>query len=91
MTIEELKSKTQITVIVTFDTGVAITVTVPENANAMSVIILVPSEVKNRTTGLLGTWNDDKADDIQTPAQEIIDRDDPHTLHYDYGLTCKYN
>ena len=91
VTIEQLEKGSRITVLVTFDTGLAVTVTVPENANAMSVIVLVPPNVKDRTSGLLGTWNDDTDDDVQTPAGEIIDaREDPYVLHNSYGITCKY-
>ena len=75
----------------TFDTGLAVTVMVPENANAMSVIVLVPPNVKDKTSGLLGTWNDDTDDDVQTPTGDIIDaREDPYVLHHSYGITCKY-
>ncbi|XP_072040715.1 sushi domain-containing protein 2-like [Amphiura filiformis] len=87
VTIEQLESGSEITVLVTFDTGVAITVSVPTNANAMSVIVLMPPDLKGKSTGLLGTWNDDKTDDIQTPARSIIDREDPYVLHNSYGLT----
>lgn len=50
-----------------------------------------PEEFKNRTKGLLGTWNDDPSDDFLAPDGTLLPADaTPQQIHYEFGLKCKF-
>lgn len=50
-----------------------------------------PNEFKNRTRGLLGTWNDDPSDDFMAPDGTLLPADaSPQKIHYEFGLKCEF-
>lgn len=57
---------------------------------ALSISIDAPVEFKNRTRGLLGTWNDNPSDDFVTPDGKMLPAEaSPQEIHYKFGLKCK--
>lgn len=51
-----------------------------------------PAEFKNRTKGLLGTWNDDPRDDFMAPDGSVLPANaSPQQIHYDFGLKCEFS
>jgi len=49
-----------------------------------------PEQFKNRTKGLLGTWNDNPSDDFLAPDGTLLPSDaTPQQIHYEFGLKCE--
>ncbi|XP_041453734.1 sushi domain-containing protein 2-like isoform X2 [Lytechinus variegatus] len=70
---------------VTFDQGIAIMLEKPFGSTAMSVRIYIPSTLKEKVIGLLGTWNDDATDDFTIPSGRSITGNSPENLHKYFG------
>ena len=67
-----------------------ITVTFASVSKTLAIAFDGPDEFKNRTRGLLGTWNDDPSDDFTTPDGTVLPADaTPQQIHYDFGLKCE--
>lgn len=67
-----------------------ITVTFASVSKTLAIAFDGPDEFKNRTRGLLGTWNDDPSDDFMLPDGTVIPTDaSPQRIHYEFGLKCE--
>lgn len=67
-----------------------ISVTFASVSKTLAIAFDGPDEFRNRTRGLLGTWNDDPSDDFTTPDGAVLPADaSPQQLHYDFGLKCE--
>ena len=67
-----------------------ISVTFANIVNTLAIAFNGPEEFKNRTRGLLGTWNDDPTDEFLDPFGTLIPADaTPRQIHYDFGLKCE--
>ena len=70
-----------------FPTGISLTFTNVERT--LDISFEGPEEFKNRTKGLLGTWNDDPSDDFVAPDGTLLPANaSPQQIHYDFGLKC---
>ena len=59
-------------------------------AKTLAIAFDGPDEFKNRTRGLLGTWNDDPSDDFEAPDGTLLPTDaSPQQIHYEFGLKCE--
>lgn len=57
----------------------------------MTIELALPEEFKTKTKGLFGVWNDDPSDDFTLPdGGKISIESNDSTIHYDFGLKCKY-
>lgn len=64
-----------------------ITFTFLDVERTLAIAFEAPDEFKNRTKGLLGTWNDDSSDDFFTPDGTLVPADaSPQRIHYEFGL-----
>uniref|UniRef100_A0ABM0M9L1 Protein mesh-like n=1 Tax=Saccoglossus kowalevskii TaxID=10224 RepID=A0ABM0M9L1_SACKO len=60
------------------------------NGKALSAVILAPSTFKNRTVGLLGTWNDNTGDDLLASNGVYVSVNSSlQQIHHDFGLTWR--
>ena len=76
------------TITVLFPSGIS--VTFASVSKTLAVAFDGPDVFKNRTRGLLGTWNDDPSDDFTTPDGTVLPGDaSPQQIHYDFGLKCE--
>ena len=58
----------------------------------MTIVFSAPESFKNKTMGLLGKWNDNPDDDFTLPDGSTIPISaNDSTIHYEFGLKCKYN
>ncbi|XP_033127113.1 sushi domain-containing protein 2-like [Anneissia japonica] len=75
---------TSVSVTVAFDFGLVFIV---EAANdIMSIVVVGPETMRGNTSGLLGNWNDDVADDLQTPDGDYLPSNSSiRDIHYDFG------
>ncbi|XP_077869987.1 sushi domain-containing protein 2-like [Saccoglossus kowalevskii] len=70
---------------VIFQSGISIDVSIA--GKALSTVILAPSTFKNQTVGLMGTWNDNKDDDLRTPDGDYVSVfSSTEQIHHDFGL-----
>lgn len=75
-------------VVALFPSGIS--VTFASVSKTLAIAFDGPDVFKNRTRGLLGTWNDDPTDDFTTPDGTVLADDAaPQQIHYDFGLKCK--
>ncbi|XP_033127135.1 protein mesh-like [Anneissia japonica] len=79
---------TSVSVTVAFDFGLVFTV---EAANdIMSIVAVGPEIMRGNTSGLLGNWNDDVTDDLQTPNGDYLTSNSSiRDIHYNFGEKCK--
>ncbi|XP_078352256.1 mucin-like protein, partial [Oculina patagonica] len=64
-----------------------ITVTFASISKTLAIAFDGPDQFKNRTRGLLGTWNDDPSDDFTLPDGTVLPSDaSPQQIHYEFGL-----
>lgn len=67
-----------------------ISVTFASISKTLAIAFDGPDEFKNRTRGLLGTWNDDPSDDFMLPDGTVLSADaSPQRIHYEFGLKCE--
>lgn len=67
-----------------------ISVTFASVSETLAIAFDGPDEFKNRTRGLLGTWNDDPSDDFMLPDGTVLPADaSPQRIHYEFGLKCE--
>ena len=72
-----------------FPSNIAFTFTDVEGT--LAIAFEAPDDFKNRTKGLLGTWNDDPSDDFVTPDGTLVPADaSPRRIHYEFGLKCEF-
>ncbi|XP_033127134.1 sushi domain-containing protein 2-like [Anneissia japonica] len=73
-----------VSVTVAFDFGLVFTV---EAANdIMSIQVLGPHVMRDNTSGLLGNWNNDFTDDLQTPDGDYLPSNSSiRDIHHDFG------
>ena len=75
-------------IVALFPSGISVTF-----ASVSKTLVIAfegPDVLKNRTRGLLGTWNDDPSDDFTTPDGTVLPADaSPQQIHYDFGLKCE--
>ncbi len=56
----------------------------------LDIITSVPCQFRDQTRGLLGVYNDDRADDLTTPLGDVIDNNaTERTIFYNFGELCK--
>ena len=56
----------------------------------LDIITSVPRQFRDQTRGLLGVYNDDKADDLTTPLGDVIGSDaTERAIFYNFGELCK--
>ena len=76
------------TITALFPSGIS--VTFASVSKTLAIAFDGPDLFKNRTRGLLGTWNDDPSDDFTTPDGTVLPGDaSPQQIHYDFGLKCE--
>jgi hypothetical protein len=62
-----------------------------EKHQQLSIIAAAPNSFKNKTKGLLGTWNGDVTDDFTLPSGKVLSADiSSSDIHYKFGMLCKY-
>uniref|UniRef100_A0A8C9NIW3 Mucin-4 n=1 Tax=Serinus canaria TaxID=9135 RepID=A0A8C9NIW3_SERCA len=69
-----------------FDGTVAVSVSA--TSGILSVVCSLPSWYHNSTSGLLGVWDHDPADDFQMPNGTSIPVNSSEEEIYSYGMTC---
>ncbi|XP_077984790.1 protein mesh-like [Glandiceps talaboti] len=73
---------------VIFKNGVSVQATATEGLLMMSFMFFGTPQLKNTTSGLMGTWNDDPDDDLMTPEWTFLSLNSSlRDIHYSYGLT----
>ncbi|XP_078669062.1 sushi domain-containing protein 2-like isoform X1 [Branchiostoma floridae x Branchiostoma belcheri] len=73
-------------VTVHFQSGVG--VEVRSEGGFLTALVLVPPNLKGKTQGLLGTWNDNPDDDFTTPSGDTVSSTaDPMTVYNDFGAS----
>ncbi|XP_077984839.1 sushi domain-containing protein 2-like [Glandiceps talaboti] len=61
--------------------------TANEGSLMLSFLFFGPPSLKGTTQGLMGTWNDDKEDDLVTPDGKLLPIDSSlNDIHYHFGL-----
>ena len=56
----------------------------------LDIITSVPRQFRDQTRGLLGVYNDDRADDLTTPLGDVIGTDaTERTIFYNFGQLCE--
>ncbi|XP_031551867.1 mucin-like protein isoform X2 [Actinia tenebrosa] len=69
----------------TFPSGMSVTIC--EKQNILSIVTAAPESFKNKTKGLLGTWNGNPEDDFTLPNGTVLPHDMNGTdIHYKYGM-----
>lgn len=72
-----------------FPSNIAFTFT--DVGGILAIAFEAPDDFKNRTKGLLGTWNDNPSDDFVTPEGTLIPTDaSPRRIHFEFGLKCEF-
>ena len=72
-----------------FPSNIAFTFTDVEGT--LAIAFEAPDDFKNRTKGLLGTWNDNPLDDFVTPDGTLVPADaSPRRIHHEFGLKCEF-
>ncbi len=63
-----------------------------ENGIISVMLITLPSSLKGKTRGLMGTFNDDTSDDLVPKSKEkaIPSNSSLEDIHYMFGMTCEY-
>ena len=75
-------------IVALFPSGITVTFTIV--SKSLAIAFDGTDVFKNRTRGLLGTWNDDPTDDFTTPDGTVLPADaSPQQIHYDFGLKCE--
>ena len=75
-------------IVALFPSGISVTFV--SVSKTLAIAFDGPEVFKNRTRGLLGTWNDDPSDDFTTPDGTVLPADaSPQQIHYDFGLKCE--
>ena len=62
-----------------------------EKKEMLSFVVTPGDDYKNKTKGLLGTWNDNPDDDFTLPDGTVLPP--PLTsreIHYQFGVKCEY-
>lgn len=72
---------------ISFANGISVKVTSVEDSLQFQVAL--PHVYKTKTTGLLGTWNDDEDDDFEAPDGTIWDKDSSMADIHDFGQLCE--
>lgn len=73
---------------VSFANGIYVKVTSVEDS--LQFLMALPRVYETKTTGLLGTWNDDEDDDFQAPDGTIWDTDSSMADIHDFGQLCRW-
>ncbi|XP_013384885.1 protein mesh [Lingula anatina] len=85
--IELLVNKT--TVLVSFDVE-RVFLEVRENSGVLNFMLYLPNNLKGHVTGLLGVWNDNPDDDLQSRDGNILDSEASlEDIHYKFGETWR--
>eukprot|EP00058_Branchiostoma_floridae_P018259 XP_002603748.1 hypothetical protein BRAFLDRAFT_97609 [Branchiostoma floridae] len=75
-------------VTVHFQSGVG--VEVRSEGGLLTALVLVPPQLKSKTQGLLGSWNDNPDDDFTTPSGDTVPSTaDQMTIYNDFGASCE--
>ncbi|XP_078588800.1 sushi domain-containing protein 2-like [Branchiostoma floridae x Branchiostoma japonicum] len=73
-------------VTVHFQSGVG--VEVRSEGGLLTALVLVPPQLKSKTQGLLGSWNDNPDDDFTTPSGDTVPSTaDQMTIYNDFGAS----
>jgi hypothetical protein len=72
----------------TFPSGMSVKTC--EKHQQLSIVAAAPNSFKNKTKGLLGTWNGNKLDDFTIPNGKVLSAGiSSSEIHFDFGLSCK--
>ena len=55
----------------------------------LEMVTVIPTSLKGRTTGLLGTYDGDQTNDFVTPDGTVLDGNMTESEIYDWGQLCK--
>ena len=62
-----------------------------ENKEMLSFVVSPEDDYKNKTKGLLGTWNDNPGDDYTLPDGTVLPPSSTfRDIHFRFGVKCKY-
>ena len=62
-----------------------------EKKEMMSFVVTPGDDFKNKTKGLLGTWNDNPDDDYTLPDGTVLSPTSTlREIHFRFGVKCKY-
>ncbi|XP_033127116.1 sushi domain-containing protein 2-like isoform X2 [Anneissia japonica] len=67
-----VSSTTPSEILIQYDNGISAQVRVHSNSTAMALLVLAPESFKMRTTGLLGSWNDNPEDDNVSSTEFVV-------------------
>ncbi|XP_031552818.1 mucin-like protein [Actinia tenebrosa] len=68
-----------------FHSGMSVTIC--EKQHILSIVTAAPESFKNKTKGLLGTWNGNAEDDFTLPNGTVLPHDmNGNDIHYKYGM-----
>ncbi|XP_022800806.1 uncharacterized protein LOC111338572 [Stylophora pistillata] len=71
--------------LVAFPSGISVTIT--EVQGSLSIVFAAPTNLKGKTKGLLGTWNDDVEDDFLRPDNTTLPSNSTgREIHFEFGL-----
>ena len=78
-------------ILLIFDSGASLELKATQGINrAMTIQFLVPESFRDRTKGLLGTWNGDQDDDLTSPDGSVLSADaSTQTIHDEFGQLCE--
>lgn len=71
-----------------YPSGISVTLT--ESKGALSIKVSLSKSFRNKTKGLLGTWNGNKEDDFTTPNGGVLPGNvTSREIHFDFGQKCE--
>ena len=78
-------------ILLIFDSGASLELKATQGINrAMSILFLGPKSFRDRTKGLLGTWNGDQDDDLTAPDGSVLSANaSTQTIHEEFGQLCE--
>ncbi|XP_023931054.1 protein mesh [Lingula anatina] len=84
----ERNMNTSVTEVDLNNDGVSLTVT--HVAGIFNFMLLLPESMKNKTEGLLGTWNDNSEDDLVASSGVMLQHNSStRDIHYNFGETWR--
>ena len=62
-----------------------------EKKGMMSFVVTLGNDYKNKTKGLLGSWNDNPDDDYTLPDGTVLSASSTlREIHFQFGVKCEY-
>ncbi|EDV26971.1 uncharacterized protein TRIADDRAFT_54443 [Trichoplax adhaerens] len=86
----DLAKTSTISVAAIFSSGISLEVTLL--TQMLTIAFNAPDEIKGKTSGLLGTWNDNTIDDFKRPDGSFLDiKSNSSQIFYDFGQLWMIN